>query len=223
MEQTRERYKEWLHLCMAVIGGWFGTYCVLRFGHFASSVTLNSIEIFTGAALVRPSQMLHRVSAVALCAAGMFFGAWLPGRIKSDLRRWVILVDAAAAVLMCAVPAGREEHGLFFSLFAMSFQWTVFAGKQGYPCATIFSTNNLRQFIDAWVRVYLNGEEEHRPRMQIYGKTLLAFHTGVAAVCLLWYLNGGRWVILGALFPVALALLLRRRAPLWYSESVSRP
>ena len=41
MEEQLEQSKQRLHFCMAVIGGWFGAYMVLRFGHFASAATVN--------------------------------------------------------------------------------------------------------------------------------------------------------------------------------------
>ena len=77
--------------------------------------------------------------------------------------------------------------------------------------ATIFSTNNLRQFVDAWVQVHLNRDADHTPRMHLYGGTLLSFHGGAVAVCILWWLGLGHWTILGALIPAALALLWQRR------------
>ena len=41
MEEQLEQSKQRLHFCMAVIGGWFGAYAILRFHHFASAVTVN--------------------------------------------------------------------------------------------------------------------------------------------------------------------------------------
>lgn len=205
MEKTLPQHKLHLHLCMALIGGWTGAYCVLRFHHFASAATMNSVDIFTGAALGNWQTVLQKACALAVYVVGLFLASFLPQRAKGDLRAWAVVLDGAAALLMCAVPEGRE-HGIYLSLFAMAFQWAVFSGPQGYPCSTIFSTNNFRQFIDAWVQVVLNKDPSHAPRMQIYGRTLLAFYSGVAAVCLLWRLGLGRWSILGVVLIAALAL-----------------
>ena len=49
MEEQLEQSKRRLHFCMALIGGWFGAYAILRFHHFASAVTVNFIEVFTSA------------------------------------------------------------------------------------------------------------------------------------------------------------------------------
>lgn len=45
MEEQLEQSKRRLHFCMALIGGWFGAYAILRFHHFASAVTVNFIEV----------------------------------------------------------------------------------------------------------------------------------------------------------------------------------
>ena len=149
-------------------------------------------------------------SDLVLYAFAVILTAWLPKRTHSDLRLWAILIDITAAGVLCVIPPDRE-YGVYLSLFAMAFQWATFASKHGYPCSTIFSTNNLRQFVDACVQVYLNRDADHTPRMHLYGGTLLSFHGGAIAVCVLWRLGFGHWTILGALLPAALALLWQRQ------------
>ena len=211
MEEQLEQSKQRLHFCMAVIGGWFGAYMVLRFGHFASAVTVNLLEMFTGAVKSNWRLALLRLGSTALYAFAILLTAWLPKRTHSDLRRWAILIDMAAALLLCMLPDNAGDCGVYISMFAMAFQWSTFAGKRGYPCSTIFSTNNLRQFVDAWVQVHLNRDADHTPRMHLYGGTLLSFHSGVLMVCILWRLGCGQWAILGALIPAAIAMSWQRR------------
>lgn len=162
MEEQLEQSKQRLHFCMAVIGGWFGAYMVLRFGHFASAATVNLLEMLTGAAQENWLLALLRLGGILVYIAAIFLTAWLPRRTHSDLRRWAILIDMAAAAILSLIPADRE-YAVYFSLFAMAFQWATFASKHGYPCSTIFSTNNLRQFVDAWVQVHLNRDADHTP------------------------------------------------------------
>lgn len=211
MEEKTERNKLRLHLCMAFIGGCFGAYALLQFSHFASAVTVNFIEVFTGAAQGNWTKSLLRLGAVVMYAVTLFLAAYLPGRVSSDLRLWAVLLDMAASVAACLVPASAKEAGVYILIFAMGFQWAIFAGKQGYPCATIFSTNNLRQFVDAWVQVHCNGDASQAPRMRLYGRTLLSFHLGVLTVCVLWLLGCGRWSSLSVLPAGALALHWLRR------------
>lgn len=116
----------------------------------------------------------------------------------------------AAALVLSVIPPDRE-YAVYFSLFAMAFQWATFASKHGYPCSTIFSTNNLRQFVDACVQVYLNRDADHSPRMRLYGWDPAVLprrgHCGVRPMA------HGPWTLdySGALLPAALALLWQRQ------------
>ena len=181
MEEQLEQSKRRLHFCMALIGGWFGAYAILRFHHFASAVTVNFIEVFTSAVQENWIKALLRLGIVILYVFTIF------------------------------LPEHLSELGVYICIFAMGFQWCVFAGKYGYPCSTIFSTNNLRQFVDAWVQAHLFRDSDHIPRMNLYGGTLLAFHAGVIAECVLWAMGWGSCTILPVLLPAVLALVWQRR------------
>lgn len=207
-----EEHKLRAHLCMALTGGCFGAYAILRFGRFASAITVNLIEIFTGAAQGDLQKSLLRLCTAAVYVLSLFLASFLPGRLDRDLRGWAAALDGLAAVICYLLPEGMEDAGIFLCVFAMAFQWAVFADGRGYPCSTIFSTNNLRQFVDAWVKVRLERQESHRPRMRIYGLTLLFFHMGVLAVCLLWRAGCRREGILISLIPAALTLFWLRSA-----------
>ena len=141
----------------------------------------------------------------------IILAACLSKRCKGDLRMWAILSDAAAACVLSVLPEHLSELGVYICIFAMGFQWCVFAGKYGYPCSTIFSTNNLRQFVDAWVQAHLFRDSDHIPRMNLYGGTLLAFHAGVIAECVLWAMGWGSYTILPVLLPAALAFVWQRQ------------
>ena len=119
MEEQLEQSKQRLHFCMAVIGGWFGAYMVLRFGHFASAATVNLLEMLTGAAQENWPLALLRLGGILVYIAAIFLTAWLPRRTHSDLRRWAILIDMAAAAILSLIPADRE-YAVYFSLFAMA-------------------------------------------------------------------------------------------------------
>ncbi len=45
---------------------------------------------------------------------------------------------------------------LYPCVFATAFQWSIFCGAQGFNCATIFNSNNYRQFSSSFAEVYLN-------------------------------------------------------------------
>ena len=104
MEEQLEQSKRRLHFCMALIGGWFGAYAILRFHHFASAVTVNFIEVFTSAVQENWIKALLRMGIVILYVFTIFLTACLSKRCKGDLRMWAILSDAAAACVLSVLP-----------------------------------------------------------------------------------------------------------------------
>ena len=111
MEEQLEQSKRRLHFCMALIGGWFGAYAILRFHHFASAVTVNFIEVFTSAVQENWIKALLRLGIVILYVFTIFLAACLSKRCKGDLRMWAILSDAAAACVLSVLPEHLSELG----------------------------------------------------------------------------------------------------------------
>lgn len=210
MEEKLERARRRMQFCMSLIGGCFGAYMVLRFGHFASAATVNLLEMFMGATQGNWTLALLRLGGMTLYVAAIVLTSLLSGRRGADLRRWAIWIDAAAALILSLTPEGAE-HGVFISLFAMAFQWTAFSGEHGCPFSTIFSTNNLRQFVDALVQARLDRSRAEKDRIVLCGGSLLSFYAGVLLVGLLWRMEGGRWAILATLPPAAAALFWHRQ------------
>ena len=203
---------------------------------FSSSLARYGGDVAVGAMTVITSvSQLASMPVSGVCQGGQpvmsfNFGAGKKERVKEAFRFQLLVCFGYTAifwVLMMLVPG--VVAGIFTSdatliqyttwamriymagIFAMGFQWCVFAGKYGYPCSTIFSTNNLRQFVDAWVQAHLFRDSDHIPRMNLYGGTLLAFHAGVIAECVLWAMGWGSCTILPVLLPVALAFVWQRR------------
>ena len=76
--------------------------------------------------------------------------------------------------------------GLYPIFFAMAFQWCSFKGIGNYNSATVFSTNNLRQFVSAVTLFADEKKQEYLQKLKFYGGTLLSFHVGVGAACVAW-------------------------------------
>ena len=203
---------------------------------FSSSLARYGGDVAVGAmTVITSASQLCTLPIQGICQGGQpvmsfNFGAGKKPRVKEAFRFQLTLCGAYTCLFwlaMMLVPGAVA--GIFTSdsalisyttwamriymagIFAMGFQWCVFAGKYGYPCSTIFSTNNLRQFVDAWVQAHLFRDSDHIPRMNLYGGTLLAFHAGVIAECVLWAMGWGSCTILPVLLPVALAFVWQRR------------
>ena len=106
----------------------------------------------------------------------------IPRYTRWNLHWLSLFVDAAAVLIVGFLPQDMDNMlALYPFFFATAFQWCSFQGGGGYVSATIFSTNNMRQFV-ASAAAYLCGHEQKmKEKAQFFGYTLLFFHAGVAA------------------------------------------
>ena len=184
------------HHAMAVVGGFFGVYALLtRGGTFGSSETSNLLYLVVagldgtwGAALVRLGGTLCYIAGIVL--------AVLVRRTSHMARlRWgAILIDLAACFLLAWIPPETDPIlALYPMLFATAVQWVAYTQAAGYNCATIFSTNNLRQFTEGAAEYLFGRDPEQLRKLRFYGGTLVCFHLG--AVWGWWCVR--RWGISG--------------------------
>ncbi|MEE0844122.1 MAG: YoaK family protein, partial [Ruminococcus sp.] len=69
--------------------------------------------------------------------------------------------------------------------FAMPVQWNAYKKAGGNSSATIFSSNNVRQAVMLSTTYVMDRDKKALRNAKFYWATLLCFHTGVAAACLL--------------------------------------
>jgi len=168
---------------MAAVGGFFGVYALLtRNGTFGSSETSNLIYLVIsgldgtwGPALVRLGAMLCYIAGIVLAVL------WRRRGWGERMKGWSIAIDLAACLLLAWIP---EETDPILSLYPMFFatavQWPAYTQAAGFNCATIFSTNNLRQFTEGLTEYLCTGDGEQLRKWKFYGGTLVCFHLGAA-------------------------------------------
>ncbi|WP_295740086.1 YoaK family protein [uncultured Oscillibacter sp.] len=190
---TRET---WAHHAMAAAGGFFGVYALLtRGGTFGSSETSNLIYLVVSGLDGTWGPALIRLGGTACYIAGIVFAVLLRryGR-RPQAQILSISVDFAACLLLAWIPAETDPIlALYPMFFATAVQWVSFSQAAGYNCATIFSTNNLRQFTEGVTEFLCTREAEQLRKLKFYGGTLACFHLGVAWG---WWCTG-QWGIAG--------------------------
>lgn len=186
------------HLSFAAVGGFFGAYAILcRSGLLASAQTMNLLELVINALRGDMLAVLLHIGALALYVAGTMMTVLLPHLFGVDMRRLAPVIDFAACVILCFIPADANVLlALYPIFFAMSVQWSVFTGAKGFVSSTIFSTNNTKQASLAFARYLTDGDRAHFAKMKFYLYTLLAFHIGAAVGFFAVKLMGcaGAWV-----------------------------
>ena len=87
---------------------------------------------------------------------------------------------------------------LYPVFFAMSIQWSSFAGARGFYSSTIFSTNNTKQSSLALAEYLCDHDRAHLRKMWFYLATLGCFHVGAScAFCAVkWWFTRGSLAVL---------------------------
>ena len=203
-----DNMERWIHQNMAVIGGFMGGYAILNHHDlFGSAQTANMISIAMDAAGRLDADFFVRVLGLLVYMAGLASTVILP-KLNINLKLFSVCLDAAALVLVGLLPGGLNDFIALYPLFfASSVQWCSFKGADGFVSASIFSTNNLRQFTTSFTEYFCSRDREALRKGKFYGKVLFFFHSGVAAAFLSCQAFGlkGAWI---GLIPVCSALVL---------------
>lgn len=202
------------HHAMAAVGGFFGVYALLvRGGTFGSSETSNLIYLVVSGLDGTWGSALVRLGGTACYIAGIVLAVLFRRAGRLARLRWgAVGIDLIACLALARIPAETDPIlALYPMFFATAVQWVSFSQAAGYNCATIFSTNNLRQFTEG-VTEYLCGHEpEQRRKFVFFGGTLACFHLGAAWGwwCVRQWAIPGIYGCIPLLVPPALFLLPR--------------
>ena len=168
---------------MAAVGGFFGVYALLtRGGTFGSSETSNLIYLVVSGLDGTWGSVLVRLGATACYIAGIVLAVLLRRAGKTALLRWAAVgADLSACLALARIPAETDPILALYPMFlATAVQWVAYSQAAGYNCATIFSTNNLRQFTEGTTEYLCSRNPEQLRKLVFYGGTLLCFHLGAA-------------------------------------------
>lgn len=190
-----------IYYTMALVGGFLGGYAVLgRCNVFGSAQTANLINLVLELLGNNPVQVLFRIGAMLLYAAGIALTVLLPKYTKLNLKPVSIALDCVVVVLLGFLPADMDSLvALYPVFFAMAFQWNAFPGAMGYVSSCIFSTNNLRQITIALTEYLCTKQREPARKTLFFGGSLLFYHLGVAGAFLavhFWQLRASWFCLL---------------------------
>lgn len=188
------------HLAFCTVGGFFGAYAVLvHSGVMGNAQTMNLLEMVIDLLRWQLPDMLLHLGALALYVLGTMLTVLLPHWCGADTHYLSPIVTAVAAVVVALLPPQLNTViALYPVFFAMSFQWSSFAGARGFYSATIFSTNNTKQTSLALANYLCDHDRAHLRKLKVFALTLLCFHIGAAAAYLAvtwWYIRGALAVL----------------------------
>ena len=184
MEQNVEARR--LHFLMSAIGGYIGVYSILgRNGIFALAQTMNLIQTVVSLEEGDFLEVAMRVGAVCLFGLAVAFAAVLLRHGEQKRKKVSIAVTVLVVVCEGIIPLTVSSMAALYPVFlAMTLQWCAFRGPEVYGSSTIFSTNNLRQCVDAYVRYCRNRDMGLHEKACFFGNTLVSYHVGAAVCCI---------------------------------------
>ena len=168
------------HLAFCVVGGFFGGYAVLvHSGIMGNAQTVNLLELLMDFLRADGHGILLHTGALVIYILGTMSTVLLPHWLGADMHLVSPWITAAAAVTVSLLPPDTTAVlALYPVFFAMSIQWSSFAGARGFYSATIFSTNNTKQASLSLARHLCTREQGQIRRMWFYVSTILCFHAG---------------------------------------------
>lgn len=122
------------HLAFCTVGGFFGAYAVLvHSGVMGNAQTMNLLEMVIDLLRWQLPDMLLHLGALALYVLGTMLTVLLPHWCGADTHYLSPIVTAVAAVVLDLLPPQLNTViALYPVFFAMSFQWSSFAGARGF-------------------------------------------------------------------------------------------
>lgn len=186
--QNNETKEAHIHYVVAFMGGFLGLFPILNIAHlFGSSQTSNMIELVLSIFGREWSSVFFHFLGTFLYSFAIFLATFLPKYTKINIKILAMIIDILAGIVMCILPKDIPAiFTLYPTFFAMAFQWSSFSGGYGFACSTIFSTNNLKQFISSFTEVVFNKNKNFILKMKFFGATLLSYHFGVSFSFICW-------------------------------------
>lgn len=179
IQKIHENLDAVLHWNMSLIGGFLGTYALLRTENFGSAQTGNILEMARDLTTGNYPDLACRAGAWAIFMASIILAFLLTEFSQLHMRRLVILVDAVCIAMSALIPDSVHPIVLLYPIFFCSaFQWGTFSSAQGYNSASIFTTNNFKQCALAWTQFIINRDRETRKKAIMYSWTVICFALG---------------------------------------------
>ncbi len=187
VEENQEAH---IHYIVAFIGGFLGIFPIVNSLHlFGSAQTSNLMFLVLGSISGDWKSVFLRSFGVSLYILAIFLVTIIPKHSKLNIKILSMLVDIISVLIMWRFPIERNLPLITYmypTFFSMAFQWSSFKGAYGFSCSTIFSSNNLKQFISSLTEIFFNRDKSFKIKAKFFGITLLSFHSGVALSVLSW-------------------------------------
>lgn len=176
-----------LHHAVSVTGGFLGGYTI--FNHleiFANAQTGNLIKLVLNVCSLQLDSVAYMLSYFLMYILGNAFYAVAREKLRVSMKIVSFIVTAIGIVLVGLLNLTNNSFIVVIPIFFIApVQWNAFKTAGGNSSSTIFSSNNVRQAVILLAQYFMKKDKKLLRGAGFYWATLLFFHIGVAASCLL--------------------------------------
>lgn len=217
-EDCLECEKWWTFLILMFVGGFFGAFTYsIRGGVFCNAQTANFVISAVALGNGNWSEFFYYFIPMTAYFLGAFISESVPNYVRGHLHiRWdtlFLLIEMLAVVFLGLLPetASYRITQVVINLVA-SMQYNTFRQTDGFPVATTFATNHIRQIGVGLAHElpFLRAPDgAHRKKLLAHLAMLLYFFAGtvIGTVCCRLLLGKAIWLTILPLGAVFAALL----------------
>ncbi len=166
---------------MCTAGGFIAAYSVLNHADFlASAQTANLIHITLCITGKNFTELFLRIIAVLIYIAGMALPILISKYTHINVKMFCIFTEITMVVLLFFFTEKMQTIIALYPVFFMtSMQWNSFPSVDSFTSSSVFSTNNLKQFITSYIEYICDKDRTHLKKTKFFGCVLLTYHIGV--------------------------------------------
>lgn len=178
----RTDYTKRHYCCLALVGGFLEAYALVnRDGLFANAQTANYTHIWISLAEGKIADFFYYILPMILYCVAIFVATLMPLWMKRfSWPKICLALEIAVIILLGFLPSDIDyKYAILPIFFCTALQYQTFQSCHGFAASTIFVTNNIRQFTNAFA-LYLTKKDKYQLyKSKIYLYTILCFALGV--------------------------------------------
>ena len=179
--------RNWVYHILIAIGGFFGAYTfIVRGNVFCNAQTGNVVLMGIAFGSGEWGKGFYYFIPISAYLLGAFVSELVPNTVKHCfLIRWETLligIEIGVVIILGMIPDSMPvQISQVIINFIASMQYNTFRQAEGFPMATTFATNHIRQIgvgLAKEVKQLLHGEERHREKLVRHSQMFLYFVAG---------------------------------------------
>lgn len=207
----RTDYLKRHYCCLSIVGGFLEAYALVnRDGLFANAQTANYTHIWISLAEGQFLDFFYYILPMILYCVAIFVATLMPLWLKRfSWPKICLVLEIAIIVLLGFLPSSLDyRYAILPIFFCTALQYQTFQSCHGFAASTIFVTNNIRQFTNAFA-LYITKKDKYQWfKSKIYLYTILCFALGVVLSIIFGAFFGDRSVFVCLIPLVAVYIMI---------------